>query len=91
MSDRCAITVTIKNRLGLHARPAMALVDTASGYPCSVRIHKGSESVDGKSVMEIMLLVATHGTKLDIVTEGEGAEACSKALQALVDRGFDED
>ena len=91
MSDRCAITVTIKNRLGLHARPAMALVDTASQYPCSVRIRKGDESVDGKSVMEIMLLVATRGTKLEIVTEGDGAADCSNAIKHLVERGFDED
>ena len=91
MSDRCAITVKIKNRLGLHARPAMAFVDTASQFSCSVRILKGEESVDGKSVMEIMLLAATQGTELQIHLQGEQAEACGVALKALVNRGFDED
>jgi len=91
VSDRCAITVKIKNRLGLHARPAMAFVDTASQFSCSVRILKGEESVDGKSVMEIMLLAATQGTELQIHLQGEQAEACGVALKALVNRGFDED
>ncbi|MFT5424873.1 MAG: phosphocarrier protein HPr [Phycisphaerales bacterium] len=91
MSDRCAIIVTIKNRLGLHARPAMAFVDTASQFPCAVRIQKGEESVDGKSVMEIMLLAATQGTELQIHLQGKQAKACGSALKALVDRGFDED
>lgn len=91
MSDRCAITVKIKNRLGLHARPAMAFVDTASQFPCSVRILKGDESVDGKSVMEIMLLAATQGTELQLDIHGELAQDCGVALKALVDRGFDED
>lgn len=91
MSDRASISVTIRNRLGLHARPAMAFVDTASQFPCTVTIRKGDESVDGKSVMEIMLLAATKGTLLEIVSEGEHAQECLQALKGLVDRGFDED
>ncbi|MEM9560365.1 MAG: HPr family phosphocarrier protein, partial [Planctomycetota bacterium] len=71
MPERCAAKLKIRNRLGLHARPAMAFVDTASGYTSSVRIHRGDEHVDGKSIMEIMLLAATQGTEIEVIVEGD--------------------
>jgi phosphocarrier protein HPr len=93
MPSRVAITVTISNRLGLHARPAMEFVDTASRYTCSVTVRRSdqSEIVDGKSIMDIMMLAATRGTDLEVVCDGADAEAAAQALKALVDRGFDEE
>lgn len=91
MPDRCAVSVTIVNELGLHARPATALADVAGRFAASVRIRKGSEEVDGKSIMEIMMLAATRGTVLELICEGEDAEACAAELKALVERGFDEE
>ena len=83
--------VTIVNELGLHARPATALADTASKYDASVRVRKGGDEVDGKSIMEIMMLAATKGTELEVICEGADAAACAEDLRALVARGFDED
>lgn len=91
MSKKAQSTVTIVNRLGLHARPAMTFVDAAQAYGCSVRVHKGDFSVDGKSIMEMMMLAATQGTNLDIVCEGDDADACIGSLSKLVADGFGED
>ena len=85
------VTVTIVNRLGLHARPAMAFVDTASAFASKVTVHRGSQCVDGKSIMQMMMLAATKGAQLRIVAEGaDGDKACA-ALKKLVEAGFDED
>lgn len=91
MADRVTAKVTIRNALGLHARPAMQLVDTASAYPCAVLIRKGSEEVDGKSIMHIMMLAATKGTELELIAEGDQAQVCIEAIVKLVDTGFDEE
>lgn len=91
MPTRAQVTVTIVNRLGLHARPAMTFVDAAQAYKCSVKVQKGDFFVDGKSIMEMMMLAATKGTKLDVTCEGDDADACSRALAKLVAEGFGED
>lgn len=95
MSTRATAIVTISNRLGLHARPAMSLVDLAAAHPARVVVRRtddpGAEPVDGKSIMQIMMLAATQGTELEIVCEGEGAQEACDAIVALVGRGFDED
>lgn len=83
--------VKIVNRLGLHARPAMCFVDLAMQYPCEVSVKREGQSVDGKSIMMMMLLAATQGTELEIVCDGEQAQEASDALKKLVDTGFDED
>lgn len=84
-------TVTIQNRLGLHARPAMALVDVANRFASTVSIRKGDETVDGKSIMQVMMLAATQGTRLDIEATGPDAEPALAAIRELVDRKFDEE
>jgi phosphocarrier protein len=89
--DRHAVKLTIRNRLGLHARPAMSLVDTASAFPCDVRVRRGDDEVDGKSIMELMMLAATCGTELEISAAGDKAADCLAAIIELVNRGFDEE
>jgi phosphotransferase system HPr (HPr) family protein len=84
-------SVRIVNRLGLHARPAMAFVDTASTFASAVRVRRGTQEVDGKSIMQMMMLAATRGVELEITAEGPDADAALAALSALVARGFDED
>lgn len=83
--------VTIVNSQGLHARPVMRFVDLASQYSASVTIHKGKTAVDGKSPMEMMLLEATAGTTLRLVTEGDDAAALLDALVKLIEDKFNED
>jgi phosphocarrier protein len=83
--------VKIQNKLGLHARPAMSFVDIANGFASQVKVKKGDQAVDGKSIMQMMMLAATHGTELTIQAEGPDAPEVIAALRALVDRKFDEE
>lgn len=83
--------VTISNKLGLHARPAMAFVDVANQYQCAVKVFKGDQSVDGKSIMQMMMLAATAGTPLKIVAEGNDAPQALDALEQLINSRFGEE
>jgi phosphotransferase system HPr (HPr) family protein len=84
-------TVTIGNRLGMHARPAMAFVDAASGFASDIKVGKGEQVVDGKSIMQLMMLAATQGTQLKITAEGPDAAEAISQLESLVERNFDEE
>ncbi len=90
-SQSSRATVRIQNRLGLHARPAMSFVDTANGFDCEIRVRKGGQVVDGKSIMQMMMLAATQGTELHLQADGPDAGTAVAALTELVDRKFDED
>jgi phosphocarrier protein HPr len=88
----CKTEVEIKNNNGLHMRPAMLLVDTASKYDSEVKISNGQTSVDGKSIMQVTMLAATAGTKLTITAKGHDCQGAVEALRALIeDRMFDEE
>ncbi len=79
------------NKLGLHARPAMAFVDLAGTFASSVIVRRADIEVDGKSIMQMMMLAAGRGSELEIIADGADAEAAIQALKALVDGGFDEE
>ncbi len=91
MAERVTVKVTIKNRLGLHARPAMDFVDLANTHDASITVTRSGQSVDGKSIMQMMMLAATKGTVLEITAEGADAHVACERLQGLVDNGFNED
>ncbi|MEM0913438.1 MAG: HPr family phosphocarrier protein [Planctomycetota bacterium] len=76
--------VVIQNPLGLHARPAMAFVDAANGYASQVRVVKDGQKVDGKSIMQLMMLAAVQGTALTVEAEGDDAEAAISALSEML-------
>lgn len=88
---RQTLHATIVNRLGLHARPAMAFVDCAGTFSSAVRVRKGDTEVDGKSIMQMMMLAATQGTSLKIKANGPDAGEAIEALRQLVDGKFDEE
>lgn len=88
---RVSASVTIVNKLGLHARPAMTFVDLAGTFESSVTVRRADQEVDGKSIMHMMLLAATKGTTLEIVCDGPDAQAAADALAKLVAAGFDEE
>jgi phosphocarrier protein HPr len=90
-SESMQAQVTIKNKLGLHARPAMSFVDTANNFHSQVTVKKGDQAVDGKSIMQMMMLAATQGTKLTLEASGPDAAEALAALTALVERKFDEE
>jgi phosphocarrier protein HPr len=91
VSDRCTVQVTIVNRLGLHARPAMTFVDLASSFKSDITVKRADQEVDGKSIMHMMMLAATKGTTLEVTASGPDAEQACAALKKLVDSGFDEE
>ena len=88
-----SVEVTVVNSHGLHARPVMRFVDTAIAYSAEVVVDKGegTEQVDGKDPMRMMLLAAPKGTKLRIIARGDDAPQALDALVALIQDGFEED
>lgn len=91
MSDRASATVTVLNRLGLHARPAMLLVEQAARRACDVRLRKGDQEVDGKSIMQVMMLAATKGSQIEIIATGDGAQQTVDDIARLFTDRFGED
>ena len=84
--------IEIINKLGLHARASAKFVGVAGEFKdCTIRVGRTPEStVDGKSIMAMMMLAAGKGTKIYINTEGEDAQKALDALKALINRYFDE-
>jgi len=84
-------TVTIKNKLGLHARPAALLVQSAAKFKSRIKIWKDDQEVDGKSIMGLMTLAASSGSNLRIVIEGPDENEAIEALSNLINSGFGEE
>ncbi len=83
-------TFTISNQAGLHARPCALLVETVQPFQSEILITKDGESVNGKSIMGVMMLAAEFGSTIQVTARGEDAEAALDAVQMLIDRKFDE-
>ena len=81
---------TIPNALGLHARAAARFVQSASRFASTIRVSRGDRTVDGKSIMGMLLLAAARGSVVTIVAEGADAEAAITELCALVASRFGE-
>jgi phosphocarrier protein len=90
MSGVAEKTMKIQNELGLHARAATKLVQLASKYPCEVTVTKDGHEVNGKSIMGVLMLVASKGTTVTLRAKGEKAEEAIAALAALIDDKFGE-
>ena len=84
-------SVTVANKLGLHARAAARFVHLASRFQSHVKVSRGSQAVDGKSIMGILLLAAATGTMLTVSTDGEDEHAALDALCGFIETGFGED
>ena len=82
--------VVVTNALGLHARAAARFVQTAARFTAQIRVSRGDRTVDGKSLMGVLLLAASQGSTLRIDAEGPDADAALDALATLVASGFGE-
>lgn len=82
--------VIVPNALGLHARAAARFVQTAGRFGAQIRVAHGARTVDGKSLMGVLLLAASKGSTLTIEAEGTDAAAALDALEALIASGFGE-
>jgi phosphotransferase system HPr (HPr) family protein len=82
--------IEIKNKLGLHARAAAKLVHTAARFKSDIKVRKGEEEVDGKSILGILLLAAGRGSVVTIRADGEDERDALDAVEKLIDAKFDE-
>jgi phosphocarrier protein HPr len=87
------LRVVLANRHGLHARPASLFVQTANAYVSSLRVGRTDqpERVDGKSIMEMMMLAAERGVELELEAAGPDADGMLRALAELIGANFGED
>jgi phosphocarrier protein HPr len=93
VSADASARVTISNKLGLHARPAMIFVELASDFRSDIGVRRTDQDdgVDGKSIMQMMMLAATQGTEIEITAVGADAAEAVRQLVALVKSKFEED
>lgn len=86
-------SITISNRLGLHARAAARLVQCAAKFVSRVEIQRqdNRQSADGKSILSVLLLAAAAGTTLVIKTEGADEERAADAIAELIEQKFGEE
>lgn len=84
-------SVTIINKLGLHARAAGKLVETTSRFSCDITIEKDGRNVDGKSIMAMMMLAAGKGTEIKVKTNGDDENEAIQAVINLINDRFGED
>jgi len=94
-NDKAGIVLTreftILNRLGIHARPAAMFAKTASRFDADIVVEKDGNKVSGKSIMGLMTLEASQGSKIKVTVEGSDAEEMLREIQALIESKFDED
>ena len=93
MSTTASANLTISNRLGLHARPAMMLAETAMRFESEITVQRmdQNKAVDAKSIMQLMMLAAVCGTELKVEANGSDASDSIAAIKELVESRFSED
>ena len=83
--------VVIVNKLGLHARAASKLVTLASNFASDVQLSKDGQTINGKSIMGVMMLAASQGTALEMTVSGEDEQEAAARLERLIRERFGED
>ena len=83
-------TVTISNKLGLHARASAKLTKLASGFPCQVHMSRNDRRVNAKSIMGVMMLAAGLGSQVELECDGQREDEASMAIAALINDKFGE-
>lgn len=83
-------SITIINKLGLHARAASKLVGTASRFESKILLNRNGQEADAKSIMSVLMLAASQGTELKITVHGADAEEAWQQVETLINNRFDE-
>ena len=83
-------TISISNRLGLHARASAKLTKLASSFSSEIHLSRGGRRVNAKSIMGVMMLAAGLGSEVELEIEGEDEQAAAQAISALVNDKFGE-
>ncbi|MDG1121771.1 MAG: HPr family phosphocarrier protein [Glaciecola sp.] len=84
-------TVTILNKMGLHARPASQLAQLALQFKADITVHQGDKQADAASVLGLMMLESRQGKTVRVVASGDDAEAALQAVVDLISHKFNED
>jgi phosphocarrier protein len=84
-------TVTIVNKLGLHARAAAKFVTLASSFESHILVAKDGQQVNGKSIMGIMMLAAAKGSEITLMADGNDEHHAIEQLSGLIEQRFGED
>ena len=90
MSAEVRRTLTIVNKLGLHARAAAKLIELASRFESRIRISRDDREADAKSIVQVMMLAASRGTSIEVIAQGDDAVAAADAIGRLVAGRFGE-
>ncbi len=83
-------SITISNKLGLHARASAKLTKMAGGFKCELHLSRNSRRVNAKSIMGVMMLAAGMGSEIEIEADGADETEALAALRALIDGRFGE-
>ncbi len=83
--------VIVRNRAGIHARPASLIVKTANKFKSDLFFERGDTKINGKSIMGIITLGAGHKTEITVITEGEDSEEALAAIVHLFENRFEEE
>ena len=81
----------INNQLGLHARPAALIAQTAGGFTSDIHLSKEQVTIDAKSIMGIMMLAAEHGSTLHLTVQGADEKEAAEAIKQLFENKFNEE
>jgi phosphocarrier protein len=84
-------SITVPNRAGLHARAAAKFVATAAPFQSRIELSNGEKTVDGKSILSLMLLAAPQGSELKLQLDGADEQDALRAILALLEARFGED
>jgi phosphocarrier protein len=89
--SQAARRLEIRNLLGLHARAAALVVQTVARFEAEITVTKDDQTVNGKSILGLMMLAAGQGSSIDVAAQGPDAQEALDALAALVEAKFNED
>jgi len=81
---------TVQNHMGIHARPATKLVQTANTFPCEIIIEKDGKRINGKSIMGVMAMAAMYQDRLTVTTDGEGEAEAIEAIGEIIEASHEE-
>lgn len=83
--------LTVKNRAGIHARPAAIIAQTANKFDCEITLSRDDTTVNAKSIMGVITMAAGYNTVLTLRTEGSDEKEAVSAIQSLFDSKFEEE
>lgn len=83
--------LTVKNRAGIHARPAAIIAQTANKYQCEVSLSRDDTTVNAKSIMGVITMAAGYNTVLTLTTDGPDEKECAAEIEALFESRFEEE